>query len=125
MLKKKQLGGLSVELFCFSFIKYKMFVRLLKESNHDDRSGLPNWLKKRAEITPNRTTIELKKMTLVFPNSDQMVEDMARKLVAKGVQAGDTGAILLRNHVDSVVIIHALFYLGARIVMLNSKLTEY
>ena len=29
----------------------------------------------------------------------------------------------IRNHIDSVVIIHALFYFGAKIVVLNNKLT--
>lgn len=84
---------------------------------------LPNWLKKRAAITPERPAIEFEGITYSFSELDQMVQHMAGKLAAKGVQAGDTGAILLRNHIDSVVIIHALFYLGVRIVMLNNKLT--
>ena len=48
---------------------------------------------------------------------------MAGKLASIGVRAGDSCAVLLRNHIDSVVVIHALFYLGVKIVMLNNKLT--
>ena len=84
---------------------------------------LPNWLKQRAELTPDRPAIEFNGVTYSFANLDCMVEQMASKLAAKGIQAGDTSAILLRSHIDSVVCIHALFYLGAKIVMLNSKLT--
>ncbi len=84
---------------------------------------LPNWLKQRAELTPNRPAIEFNGVTYSFANLDCMVEQMASKLAAKGIQAGDMSAILLRSHIDSVVCIHALFYLGAKIVMLNSKLT--
>lgn len=84
---------------------------------------LPNWLKQRVELTPNRPAIEFDGITYSFSDLDSMVEQMAGKLVAKGIKAGDTSALLLRNHIDSVVCIHALFYLGVTIVMLNSKLT--
>lgn len=84
---------------------------------------LPNWLKQRAELTPNRPAIEFNGMIYSFADLDCLAEQMASKLAAKGIKTGDTSAILLRNHIDSVVCIHALFYLGAKIVMLNSKLT--
>lgn len=84
---------------------------------------LPNWLKKRAEITPNRPAVEFKENTYSFAELYLMVEDMAERIAATGIQAGDTSAILLRNHVDSVVMIHALFSIGVKIVMLNTKLT--
>lgn len=84
---------------------------------------LPNWLKKRAELTPERPAIEFEGITYCFADLDRMAEEMAGRLAAKGVRAGDTSAVLLRNHIDSVVFIHALFYLGVKIVMLNSKLT--
>ena len=118
----KQLGGLSVELFFYDVItKHRIISVLRRVSGCVRRMAediLPNWLKKRADITPERPAIEFEGITYSFSELDQMVEHMAGKLAAKGVQAGDTGAILLRNHIDSVVIIHALFYLGVRIVML-------
>ncbi len=84
---------------------------------------LPNWLMKRADITPDRPAIEFEGITYSFAELNEMVENMAGKLAAKGVEAGDSCALLLRNHIDSVVFIHALFYLGVKIVMLNNKLT--
>ncbi|MFJ8264328.1 o-succinylbenzoate--CoA ligase [Peribacillus asahii] len=84
---------------------------------------LPNWLKKRADITPTRPAIEFEGITYSFKELNHMVEEMAGKLAAKGAQQGNTCAILVRNHLDSVVMIHALFYIGVRIVMLNHKLT--
>lgn len=84
---------------------------------------LPNWLKKRAELTPERPAIEFEGITYCFADLDRMAEEMAGRLAVKGVRADDTSAVLLRNHIDSVVFIHALFYLGVKIVMLNSKLT--
>ncbi|PJN92259.1 2-succinylbenzoate-CoA ligase, partial [Bacillus sp. mrc49] len=48
---------------------------------------------------------------------------MARRLASAGLKAGDSCAVLLRNHIDGVITIHALFYLGVKIVMLNNKLT--
>lgn len=84
---------------------------------------LPNWLKKRAELTPNRPAIEFEGFTYSFADLDTMAEQMVGKLAAKGIKAGDTSALLLRNHIDSVVCIHALLYLGVKIVMLNNKLT--
>ena len=86
---------------------------------------LTNWLKKRAELTPNRSAIEFEGYTYSFADLDRMVVQMAGKLAAKGIKAGDTCALLLRNHIDSVVCIHALFYLGVQIVMLNNKLTAF
>ncbi|PLT32197.1 o-succinylbenzoate--CoA ligase [Bacillus sp. V5-8f] len=84
---------------------------------------LPNWLKKRAEITPERVAIEFRDRQYTFRELDKLAEENARRLVSLGLQKGDTCAFLLRNHIDSVIMIHALFNLGITIVMLNSRLT--
>ena len=81
---------------------------------------LPNWLMKRADITPDRPAIEFEGITYSFAELHGMVENMTAKLAATGVKEGDSIALLLRNHIDSVVFIHALFYLGVKIVMLNN-----
>ncbi|WP_110927336.1 o-succinylbenzoate--CoA ligase [Bacillus massiliglaciei] len=85
---------------------------------------LPNWLMKRAHLTPNRPAVEFEGRTLTFLELHQEAEKMARRLACQGVRKDDTAAILLRNHLDSVIIIHALLYLGVKMVMLNSKLTS-
>lgn len=84
---------------------------------------LPNWLKKRAELTPDRVALEFKNVLYTFNELDAMARETAGKLAAKGFLAGDICALLVRNHVDSVVMIHALFYLGVKIVFLNNRLT--
>lgn len=84
---------------------------------------LPNWLRQRAELTPKRVAIEFEEVNYTFAELDQMAEEMAEKIAYFGVKQGDSCAILLRNHIDSVVMIHALFYLGVQVVMLNHKLT--
>jgi o-succinylbenzoate---CoA ligase len=84
---------------------------------------LPNWLRKRAELTPDRTAVEFEGEVYTFRELDAKAEETARRLATKGVQTGDVSAILMRNHIDSVAMLHALFYLGVKIVMLNSRLT--
>ncbi|WP_028392649.1 o-succinylbenzoate--CoA ligase [Bacillus cihuensis] len=84
---------------------------------------LPNWLKKRAKLSPNRPALEFEGKVLTFRELDSLAEEMAAKLASQNVKRGDSCALLIRNHKDSVVIIHALFYLGVKIVMLNTRLT--
>ncbi|MFJ7850216.1 o-succinylbenzoate--CoA ligase [Peribacillus sp. NPDC097224] len=84
---------------------------------------LPNWLKNRAHLSPDRPAIEFEGSTYTFLELHRLTENMAGKLAASGIKAGEPCAVLLRNHIDSVVMIHALFYLGAKIVVLNNKLT--
>ncbi|MFJ7747660.1 o-succinylbenzoate--CoA ligase [Peribacillus sp. NPDC097295] len=84
---------------------------------------LPNWLKNRAHLSPDRPAIEFEGSTYTFLELHRLTESMAGKLAGSGVKVGDSCAVLLRNHIDSVVVIHALFYLGVKIVMLNNKLT--
>ncbi|MGG4265532.1 o-succinylbenzoate--CoA ligase [Peribacillus simplex] len=84
---------------------------------------LPNWLKNRAHLSPDRPAIEFEGHTYSFLELHTLSEKMAGKLAKTGLRAGDSCAVLLRNHIDGVVVIHALFYLGVKIVMLNNKLT--
>ncbi|AMM94842.1 O-succinylbenzoic acid--CoA ligase [Peribacillus simplex] len=84
---------------------------------------LPNWLKNRAHLSPDRPAIEFEGHTYSFLELHTLSEKMAGKLASIGLRAGDSCAVLLRNHIDGVVVIHALFYLGVKIVMLNNKLT--
>ena len=49
--------------------------------------------------------------------------DVAGKLTFNGVKKGQFTALLLRNHLDSAVILLALQLLGVRAVILNNRLT--
>ncbi|RFU66303.1 o-succinylbenzoate--CoA ligase [Peribacillus glennii] len=84
---------------------------------------LPNWLKKRAELTPERVAVEFEDRLYTFRELDELAEENARKLASVGLRPGDACAVLLRNHIDSVIMIHALFNAGITIVMLNGRLT--
>lgn len=84
---------------------------------------LPNWLKKRAELTPDRVAVEFENKIYTFGELDERAEQTARKLASKGLTQGDVCSLLMRNHIDSVIMIHALFYLGVTAVMLNNRLT--
>lgn len=84
---------------------------------------MPNWLKKRALLTPNRQAINYKGKTITFANLYQAAYEIAGKLTSKGIKDKQFTAVLLQNHLDSAVILLALQLLGVRAVILNNRLT--
>lgn len=84
---------------------------------------MPNLLKKRAYLTPDRTAIVFNDRSITFKELYEDSVVMAGKLSAIDVKKGQFTAVLLKNHVDTVVILLALQLLGARAVMLNNRLT--
>ena len=83
---------------------------------------MPNWLYKRASLTPNRTAIEFEQKRYTFLELHQEAETLARKLKAIS-ETPKTVACLLENGPHTVALIHALSYIGAVIVPLNTRLT--
>src|SRR5690606_16406707 len=83
---------------------------------------MPNWLYKRASLTPNRTAIEFEQKRYTFLELHQEAETLARKLKAIS-ETPKTVAFLLENGPYTVMLIHALSYIGAVIVPLNTRLT--
>ncbi|WP_394239500.1 o-succinylbenzoate--CoA ligase [Niallia oryzisoli] len=88
------------------------------------KQTIPNWLKKRAFLTPNREAIIFKGETITFAKLYQTAYEMAGKLTAKGIKNKQFISVLLRNHLDSAVILLALQLIGARAVILNNRLTS-
>lgn len=84
---------------------------------------MPNWLYKRATLTPNRTAVEFEDESVSFLELHNRVTSLARKLASFKIEDGDTIAFLLENGVHTVEIIHALEYLRCTIVPLNTRLT--
>lgn len=84
---------------------------------------MPNWLKKRAFLTPNRPALVFNGQTTTFAQLYETAFDMAGRLTANGVQRGQFTALLLRNHFDSAVLLLSLQLLGVRAVILNNRLT--
>lgn len=85
---------------------------------------VPNWLKKRSELTPDRIALEFNDHSYSFLDLHSRANTWASALYKKGIKKGDTVGLLAGNHPDSIFILHALFYLGARVVLLNSRMTE-
>ncbi|MFD1361424.1 o-succinylbenzoate--CoA ligase [Lentibacillus salinarum] len=86
---------------------------------------IPHWLSKQAELAPNQTAIERPDgNTCTFLELKNKSQSFARKLSGLGVQNNTKVGILSANHIDMVVAIHALSYLGAVAVLLNIRLTE-
>ena len=84
---------------------------------------MPNWLKKRAFLTPDRPAIVFNGQQTTFAKIYEKAYDVAGKLTFNGVKKGQFTALLLRNHLDSAVILLALQLLGVRAVILNNRLT--
>ncbi|RLL46470.1 o-succinylbenzoate--CoA ligase [Oceanobacillus piezotolerans] len=85
---------------------------------------IPHWLSKQADLTPNGIAIEL--VTGEEITFSQLMKDsqtFARKLAQIGVGKGSHAGILSNNHVSMLTAIHALSYLGAVGVLLNTRLT--
>lgn len=85
---------------------------------------LPNWLLKRAYLTPDRIALIFNNKKWTFKQLKEDVISTAKKLHFAGVQKGDRVAVLLKNHPNTVMIIHALQLLGCEAVLLNIRLQE-
>lgn len=83
---------------------------------------MPNWLKKRALLTPNRAAVVFNGKMTTFSELYQASFEMAGQLTSLGVKRNQFVGLLLRNHLDSAVILLALQLLGARAVILNNRL---
>ncbi|WP_066371457.1 o-succinylbenzoate--CoA ligase [Neobacillus fumarioli] len=84
---------------------------------------MPNFLKKRAFLTPERTAIYFQDQNLTFKQLYDRSVETAGKLQALGIRKQQLVGVLLSNHLDTAVILYALQLLGAPAVMLNNRLT--
>ncbi|CAM3769727.1 o-succinylbenzoate--CoA ligase [Mesobacillus zeae] len=85
-------------------------------------TAIPNWLKKRAELTPDRTGLIFGEDTYSFSEMFEHSVLAAGRLETIGAKEGVRVAVLLSNTPDSVFILHALQMLGSEIVILNTRL---
>ncbi|WP_102028496.1 o-succinylbenzoate--CoA ligase [Salirhabdus sp. Marseille-P4669] len=85
---------------------------------------IPHWLEKRAFLTPHRTAIQLIDRTKI--TFQQLREDaicFASQLYRLGIRKGEHISLLSKNSYEMVVAIHALSYLQAKVILLNTRLT--
>ncbi|WP_324604044.1 o-succinylbenzoate--CoA ligase [Pontibacillus marinus] len=85
---------------------------------------IPHWLDKRAFLSPHETAIVFDGNTYSFQDIQQKARTLSSQLHAFGVQDGDHVAIYFKNSVEMVYLVHALTYLGAVGVLLNTRLTD-
>ncbi|MBP2645670.1 MAG: o-succinylbenzoate--CoA ligase [Firmicutes bacterium] len=86
-------------------------------------SAMPNWLAKRAFLTPERVAIVDGKVSLTFREFHESVQAIARKLARTGIGKGDFVGLLVENSYRAPQLIYALQYVEAVTVLLNIRLT--
>ncbi|MFP7300459.1 o-succinylbenzoate--CoA ligase [Neobacillus niacini] len=84
---------------------------------------LPNFLKNRAFLTPDRAAVFFNNRTVTFKELYESSYQMAGRLQALGLKKDQYIGVLLKNHLDTVVILFALQLLGNKTVILNNRLT--
>ena len=85
---------------------------------------IPNWLKQRVYLTPDKTALSFNGERWTFKQVEEKSMTLAQKLRANGLHSGDRIALLGPSNDQMVFIIHACMLLGLEIVMLNSRLTK-
>ncbi|MEH7387538.1 o-succinylbenzoate--CoA ligase [Bacillus sp. JJ1521] len=85
---------------------------------------IPNWLKQRAFLTPDRIAIKTEYEKISFLMLHKNALKKAYQLNFSGIEKGDVVSVLMKNSVEMVEVIHALKYIGAITVLLNIKLTS-
>ncbi len=86
--------------------------------------AVPNWLMQRAFLTPERIAIKMNKQEITFYELHQNVLEITAKLQVLGVKKGTKIGLLSKNSILMVEVIHALKYIGAVTVLLNTRLTD-
>lgn len=84
----------------------------------------PNWLLHRAYLTPDRVALIYQEKEWTFLELAQEAEELSNRLAQASLKKGETVALLMNNHPHMVMLVHACFLLGLKIVLLNNKLTK-
>ena len=86
---------------------------------------IPHWLSKRAQLSPQKIAIEAESgESITFFELEKRSKCFAEKLASLDIEKGSCVGILSTNEISMVVAIHAISYLGAIAVLLNTRLTE-
>lgn len=85
---------------------------------------IPNWLKQRAYLTPNKIALSTQNQQWTFKEMEREALKYARQLKAAGFTFGDRIGLIGSSNVEMVFIIHGCMLLGAEMVMLNNRLTN-
>jgi O-succinylbenzoic acid--CoA ligase len=84
---------------------------------------LPNFLKQRAFLTPERPAVLFCNQVYTFQDVFKKAIEFAEKVASYSIAPGDAVALLVKNKPETIFLIYALQQLGAAAVMLNTRLT--
>ncbi|MBM7643908.1 O-succinylbenzoic acid--CoA ligase [Scopulibacillus daqui] len=84
---------------------------------------MPNWLKQRAFLTPDRIAFCTKEETVTYGKLNRQVRSLSLKLSGIGIDKQDKIALLFNNGLDMVRLYHTMPYLGTVAVPLNTRLS--
>ncbi|MBD3110554.1 o-succinylbenzoate--CoA ligase [Bacillus sp. AGMB 02131] len=90
----------------------------------EQNNNMPNWLKKRAQLSPQRTAIIYEEKQYSFQELYELVMKLSRKLHKLGVRSNERIGLLMNTKFEMVTAIHASMQLGAELVLFNSRLTN-
>jgi len=93
------------------------------ESGDMMETTLPNFLKQRAYLTPDRPALMFQDEIITFAQLYAKAIAVSEQLASLNITEEDTVAILLKNRPQTVVVLHALQQLRVRTVFLNHRLT--
>ncbi|PHB22000.1 o-succinylbenzoate--CoA ligase [Bacillus pseudomycoides] len=85
---------------------------------------MPNWLMQRSFLTPERTAIETKEEKITFLELHEKVGSICEHLSYLQIEKGQKVAVLMKNGTQMITVIHALSYIGAVAVLLNTRLSR-
>lgn len=89
-----------------------------------DQQVVPNWLMQRAYLTPNRIAIKIGDRDITFFELHKQVVQTTGRLYQLGVRKGTKVGLLSNNSIEMIEIVHALKYIGAVTILLNTRLTQ-
>lgn len=87
------------------------------------RLTLPDWLRQRAELTPERTALLFEGARWSFRELDHAVDGACGQLRERGIRPNAHVGIRAPNSAGFVIAVHALMRLGAIVVPINTRLT--
>ncbi|WOV83397.1 o-succinylbenzoate--CoA ligase [Sporosarcina jeotgali] len=84
---------------------------------------IPNWLLKRAALTPHAPALTFQRKTWSYLQLKEEAADRAGKLRALGLERGSRIALLGGTSAEMALLIHGCLLAGVEMVMLNARLT--
>ena len=89
----------------------------------EQQNTMPNWLKKRALLSPQRTALIYEEKHYSFSDLYELSIQFSRKLHTLGIRSNDKVGLLMNTRLEMVIAIHAAMQLGVELALFNSRLT--